>query len=178
MATVSQQVNIKCAYWQAPRFYDSCRIQQRMSSNTDWVSITYNKTGLWSRLLIRKRSWMILLLFQQVFALHFKGSNWTALWFSASTSDSCRGSSGQTPKSHHGIPGSITGQSVWDLWWTKYSTAGFLQSTSVFPCQYHANSALDSLVYHESYTALATESIVKQHTTRTNSRVPPVLLWK
>jgi hypothetical protein len=32
----------------------------------------------------------------------------------------CHGSGGQSPASHRGGPGSIPGQSMWDLWWTKW----------------------------------------------------------
>ena len=32
----------------------------------------------------------------------------------------CHGSGGYSPASHRGSPGSITGQSMWDLWWTKW----------------------------------------------------------
>jgi hypothetical protein len=30
------------------------------------------------------------------------------------------GSGGKSPTSHRGDPGSVPGQSMWDLWWTKW----------------------------------------------------------
>jgi hypothetical protein len=51
-------------------------------------------------------------------------------------------------------PGSITGQSICDLWWIgwhceRYATSS---STSVFPCQYHsANAPYSSSPWYYSY---------------------------
>jgi hypothetical protein len=43
--------------------------------------------------------------------------------------------------SHRGGPGSIPGQSMWDLWWTKWQWDSFSPSTSVFSCQFHSTGA-------------------------------------
>jgi hypothetical protein len=43
---------------------------------------------------------------------------------------------------HRGGPGSIPGQFMWGLWWTKWHRDRFSPpSTSVFPCQFHYNGA-------------------------------------
>jgi hypothetical protein len=39
--------------------------------------------------------------------------------------ETCHGSGGKTPASHRGGPGSIPGQSMWDLWWTKWHSQVF-----------------------------------------------------
>jgi hypothetical protein len=33
------------------------------------------------------------------------------------------------------------GQSMWDLWWTKWHWNRFLSELSVFPCQFHSTGA-------------------------------------
>jgi hypothetical protein len=48
----------------------------------------------------------------------------------------CHGASGYLLASHRGGLGSRPGQSMWDLWWTKWYCDGFSLSSSVFPCQY------------------------------------------
>ena len=48
---------------------------------------------------------------------------------------------------HRKDPGSITGQYMWDFWWTKWHYYRFSFSTSVFPCQYEATSAAQSIIY-------------------------------
>ena len=53
----------------------------------------------------------------------------------------CHGADGQSPASHRGGPGSITGQSVWDLWWTKWHWDRFFPEYFGFPCQFHSTGA-------------------------------------
>jgi hypothetical protein len=53
----------------------------------------------------------------------------------------CHGSGGLSLASDHRGPGSILGQSMWDLWWTKWHWDRFSQRISVFPCQFHSSSA-------------------------------------
>jgi hypothetical protein len=43
------------------------------------------------------------------------------------------GSCGQSPASHRGGPGSIQGQSTWDLWWTKWCCNRFFPEHFGFP---------------------------------------------
>jgi len=38
--------------------------------------------------------------------------------------------------SHHGSLGSIPGQSICDVWWTKWHWDSFSLNTAVFPCMY------------------------------------------
>jgi hypothetical protein len=38
-------------------------------------------------------------------------------------------------------PGSFPGQSLLDLWWTKWHCNTYLSTTSLFPCQYHSTTA-------------------------------------
>jgi hypothetical protein len=45
----------------------------------------------------------------------------------------CNGSDGYSPASHRGGPGSIPGQSMWDLWWTKWHWDRFFSEYFGFP---------------------------------------------
>jgi hypothetical protein len=45
----------------------------------------------------------------------------------------CHSSGGKSPTSHRGGPGSIPGQSMWDLWWTKWHWDRFLPEYFGFP---------------------------------------------
>jgi hypothetical protein len=47
----------------------------------------------------------------------------------------CHGSSDSSPVSHRGGQGSSPGQSMWDLWWTKWHWDMLFCD---FPCQYHS----------------------------------------
>jgi len=52
---------------------------------------------------------------------------------------------GYSPIYHCGGPGSIPGQSVWNLWWTMWQQDEFFpHSTSVIPCQNGPDSILDT----------------------------------
>jgi len=52
---------------------------------------------------------------------------------------------GYSPIYHCGGPGSIPGQSVWNLWWTMWQQDEFFPpSTSVIPCQNGPDSILDT----------------------------------
>jgi hypothetical protein len=42
---------------------------------------------------------------------------------------------------HCGGPGSIPGQSMWDLWWAKWHRDSLFSELSVFPCQFHSIGA-------------------------------------
>jgi hypothetical protein len=45
--------------------------------------------------------------------------------------------------SYGGGLGSIPGQAMWNLWWTKWPWGGFSSST-LFPCQFSFHQLLDS----------------------------------
>jgi len=51
----------------------------------------------------------------------------------------CHGSGGWLPVPVRGGPGSIPGQRILDLWWTKWHWGHV--SRLGFPCQYHSSSA-------------------------------------
>ena len=53
----------------------------------------------------------------------------------------CRGSGGWAPSFHRGYPGLFPGQSVLDLWWTKWHWDTSVSSTSIFRCQYCSTTA-------------------------------------
>ena len=52
------------------------------------------------------------------------------------TKGPCHGSGGQLPASHRGGPGSISGQSVWDLWWTKWHWDRYFPKYFGFPLSF------------------------------------------
>ena len=49
--------------------------------------------------------------------------------------------------SHHGLPGSLVGQSVWDLWWTEWHWATFFSECFIFPYQYYSTNAPHPFIY-------------------------------
>jgi hypothetical protein len=49
---------------------------------------------------------------------------------------------------HSDGPYSITGLSVWDLWWTKWHWDGFFSKYLDSPCQCHSINPLYSFMYH------------------------------
>jgi hypothetical protein len=55
----------------------------------------------------------------------------------------CRTSGEQSPASHRLVAGSIPGQVIWDLLWTKWHWGGFSLHTSVSPANPHfTNSSI------------------------------------
>jgi hypothetical protein len=52
--------------------------------------------------------------------------------------NSTNGSKGKNPGMNKK---KIPGQSMWDLWWTKWHWNRFSPSTSVFPYQFHSTGA-------------------------------------
>ena len=64
----------------------------------------------------------------------------------------CRGSGGQSPASYHGIPDSIPGQLMWDLWCTRWHWTCFPPSTSYFSCQYQSTNVPYRLHLHVPLT--------------------------
>jgi len=66
--------------------------------------------------------------------------------------DQYNGSCGLWLDFHSGGPGSVRGNSMWDLWRTTSNRKRFPPSTSVFPCKYHAANAPYSFIYHRRYT--------------------------
>jgi hypothetical protein len=57
----------------------------------------------------------------------------------------CHGSDGQSPASHCGGPGSIPGQSMWDLWWTKWQWDRFFLKYFGFPLSVSFHSSIQLL---------------------------------
>jgi hypothetical protein len=45
-------------------------------------------------------------------------------------------------------PGSIPGQVMWDLWWTKWHCGRFSPSTSVSPANIHSTDCSIIIIYH------------------------------
>jgi hypothetical protein len=59
--------------------------------------------------------------------------NWIRYAFRKIEQGPCHGSGGYPPASHRGGPGSIPGQSMWDLWWTKWHWDRFSPEFFGFP---------------------------------------------
>jgi hypothetical protein len=62
---------------------------------------------------------------------------------------SCHGSGGQAPSSHRGVPVSVPGQSVWELYWTNWHGGRFFPmyidfslSVSLHKCPIHTSPTL------------------------------------
>jgi hypothetical protein len=53
--------------------------------------------------------------------------------------------------SHRGGPGSIPGQVMWDLWWTKWHWGRFSPNTSVSPANFHSTDCSTLIVYHPGW---------------------------
>jgi hypothetical protein len=50
--------------------------------------------------------------------------------------------------SHRGGLGSVPGQVMWDLWWTKWHWGTFSPSTSVSPASPHSTDCSIIIIYH------------------------------
>jgi hypothetical protein len=69
-----------------------------------------------------------------------------------------------SPASHHEGQGSISSQSMWDLWWTKWHwDRSFLCMLRFFPDQCHSTSVLYSFIHHRRYIISVTDTFAKQH---------------
>jgi hypothetical protein len=70
---------------------------------------------------------------------------WTSTWLGQ-----CHGSSMSSSAAHRKGPDSIPGQSVWDLWQTKWHCDRFsfrvLQSTYILPCEHYSTGVSHSLI--------------------------------
>jgi hypothetical protein len=64
----------------------------------------------------------------------------------------CQGSGRQSPASHRGVPDSSLGQSMWDLWWTKWHWDTFLSEFFGSFCQYHSTIFLHTHVSSRGWT--------------------------
>lgn len=62
--------------------------------------------------------------------------------------------------SHRGDAGSIPGQSMCDLWWTKCTATGFSSSTSLFPCQHGQCFIIIHSSYHRRCVTFSTEEML------------------
>lgn len=60
--------------------------------------------------------------------------------------------------SYRGNPGSIPGQSMWDLWWTESTGKGFSSNTSLFPCQHGHGFLIIHSSYHDAVWPLIQKS--------------------
>lgn len=60
----------------------------------------------------------------------------------------CHSTGGQSPVSHYGCSGSLRGQSMWYLWWTRWHWDGLSRVYSVVSCQYHITILPYLVVYH------------------------------
>ena len=73
----------------------------------------------------------------------------------------CHFPGSQLTTSHSRGWGSIPGQSVWDLWLTKWHWGRFSSSSSVFPCQCSTNAPYSYFIHLELIVYVIIESIVK-----------------
>jgi hypothetical protein len=58
----------------------------------------------------------------------------------------CQGSGRYSLASHRGGPGSRPGQSMWDLWWTKWHCDRFFSEFFGFPLSIHHSPSLSKLI--------------------------------
>jgi hypothetical protein len=58
---------------------------------------------------------------------------------------------------------SISGLSVWDLWYTEWPWDRFYSEYFVVPCYYSASASYHSFFYNLCYVVLEVESVIKEH---------------
>ena len=85
--------------------------------------------------------------------------------FSTGTQELCQVLCCQLPAFHCNSPHSTTGQSMWDLWWTKWHWSKFSLNTSVFTCQYKATNAPYSFPHLHGCCGARIAQLVYRHAT-------------
>jgi hypothetical protein len=78
--------------------------------------------------------------------------------FISSAVISCSGADGKSPASHRRCLGSILGQSVWDMWWTKRCWDRFFSQYFRFPL-HHSNNAPYQFIYHRHFIVLVVGTV-------------------